>query len=295
MEHHFLDLAGRGPNGAALRLHYVEAGAGPLVVLLHGFPEFWYSWRFQIPALAAAGHRVVAVDMRGYNLSDKPPKVADYALSELSADVAALIGGLGEEKAFIVGHDWGGIVAWDFAMNYPALLRGLAVLNLPHPVAMARGLRTLRQLKKSWYVFAFQIPNGPERMIARDDYALLRRSVAGGIRRSRRAAPEDIEPYVDAMKQPGAMTGAINYYRAAVRGARGARARLHRIELPVLVVWGERDDYLGVEMAEPPAKWVPDVRVERIADASHFVQVDAPDEVNEKLVRYLGERRSAGA
>jgi epoxide hydrolase 4 len=263
------------------------------VVLLHGFPEFWYSWRHQLPALAAAGFRAVAVDMRGYSTSDKPPRVSDYALPELSADVDALIAALGEEKAFVVAHDWGGIVAWDFAMNYPERLRGLAVLNMPHPERMEEGLRTLAQLKRSWYVFAFQLPKVPERTIAADDYAVLRRSVAGGVRRERRTA-EDVEPYVEAMKNPGALTSAINYYRAAVRSARQPR-RWRKIEAPVLVVWGDADQYLGVELSRPDPKWVPDVRVEIIHGATHFVQVDAPDEVNARLLGYLTERRSAGA
>jgi pimeloyl-ACP methyl ester carboxylesterase len=291
--HKFVELKGRGPQGRGLRLHCVEVGSGPLVVLLHGFPEFWYSWRHQLPALAAAGFRAVAVDMRGYNTSDKPPLVSDYALPELSADVDALIAALGESKAFVVAHDWGGVVAWDFAMNYPERLRGLAVMNLPHPQQMAKGLRTLKQLKRSWYVFAFQIPVLPERSIAANDYAVLRRSIAGGVRRERRQ-PEDVEPYVEAMKNPGALTAALNYYRAAVRGARDRRP-WRKIEVPVLVVWGDQDHYLGVELSRPDPKWVPDVRVEIIHGATHFVQVDAPDEVNARLLAYLTERRGAGA
>jgi pimeloyl-ACP methyl ester carboxylesterase len=178
-------------------------------------------------------------------------------------------------------------------MHYPHRLRGLAVLNLPHPEQMAKGLRTLRQLKKSWYVFAFQLPRLPERMLAADDYAALRRTIAGGVRRERRK-PEDIEPYVEAMKQPGAMTGAMNYYRAAIRGARHQRP-WQKIEIPVLVIWGARDHYLGVELSRPNPKWVPDVRVEILDDATHFVQVDAPERVNEALLGYLAERRGSGA
>ena len=146
-----------------VRLHYVEAGEGPLVVLLHGFPEFWFSWRFQIPALAAAGFRVVAPDMRGYNLSSRPAEVAAYDTDRLAADVRGLIRELGAERALLAGHDWGGAVAWITAMNHPEVVERLAILNVPHPRRMLQGLRTPRQLAKSWYFLAFQVPWLPER------------------------------------------------------------------------------------------------------------------------------------
>src|SRR3954449_2631161 len=145
-----------------VRLHYVEAGAGPLVVLLHGFPEFWYSWRHQIPALAAAGFRVVAPDMRGYNRSDKPRGVRAYSGDALTGDVAKLIRACGAERAVVVGHDWGAAVAWQFAMAYPALLERLVIMNAPHPARFLRALRTWRQARKSWYMFFFQLPWLPE-------------------------------------------------------------------------------------------------------------------------------------
>src|SRR5919202_6066254 len=133
-----------------VQLHYVEAGAGPLVVLLHGFPEFWFSWRRQLPALAAAGFRAVAPDLRGYNLSSKPRGLEAYRVGRLARDVARIIEQLGQQRAAVVGHDWGGGVAWAFAMRYPTLVERLVILNMPHPVRMLEGLRTLRQLGKSW-------------------------------------------------------------------------------------------------------------------------------------------------
>jgi pimeloyl-ACP methyl ester carboxylesterase len=272
-----------------VRLHYVETGPsdGPLVVLLHGFPEFWYSWRRQLPALAAAGFRVVAPDMRGYNLSDRPRDWRLYDAESLAGDIAGLIGQLGVDRAHVVGHDWGAAVAYYTATFRPDAVDRLAILNVPHPARMLAAFRTVRQLRKSWYMFFFQIPGLPERLIARDDYALGKRSLRAG------AAPgtfsdEDLERYVEAWSQPGALTGMINYYRAALRQSpRRAQSRMRPIAAPTLVIWGERDAYLGAELAEPEPRWVPDVRVERIPEASHWVQHEAPERVNELLVEFL--------
>src|SRR3954469_13055008 len=136
-----------------VRLHYVEVGEGPLVVLLHGFPEFWFSWRFQLPALAEAGYRVVAPDMRGYNLSSRPPGVSAYGLDHLAGDIRELIAERGAGSALLAGHDWGAFVAWATAMNHPEVVERLAILNVPHPRRMLQGLRRPRQLLKSWYMF----------------------------------------------------------------------------------------------------------------------------------------------
>src|SRR5205814_3804374 len=145
-----------------MKLNVIESGSGPLVVLLHGFPEFWYSWRKQIPALAEAGFHVVAPDMRGYNLSDKPHGVGAYRTHILARDVATLIARYGAQRAHVVGHDWGAVIAWTFAMAYPDGLDRLAVLNVPHPIVSIRALRSLAQLRRSWYVFFFQLPYLPE-------------------------------------------------------------------------------------------------------------------------------------
>jgi epoxide hydrolase 4 len=194
---------GEARVGDGIRLHYVEAGEGPLVVLLHGFPEFWYGWRCQIPALAQAGLRVVAPDMRGYNLSDKPPGWRAYGIDLLTGDIADVIRDLGEERAYVVGHDWGAAVAYATAMRHPEVVRRLAILNAPHPARMLEGFRTLRQLRKSWYMFFFQLPVLPERALARDGFALAKRALRAG------SAPgsfsdEDLGRYVDAWSQPGA-------------------------------------------------------------------------------------------
>ncbi len=276
-----------------VRLHYVEAGTGPLVVLLHGFPEAWFAWQHQIPALVAAGLRVVAPDMRGYNLSGKPAGVRAYTADRLTGDVAALIRQVGDRgpdgdvaPAAVVGHDWGAAVAWLFAMRYPALLARLAVLNVPHPARMMQGLRTLRQLRKSWYIFFFQLPWLPEASFRAGDFAVLRGTLRRDPVRPGAFSDEDIERYVAAAAQPGALTGGMNYYRALIRHPQAA-GPVQRIEAPVLVIWGEQDRYLGPELAEPSQKWVPNCRVERLPDASHWVQADAAERVNALLMGFL--------
>jgi epoxide hydrolase 4 len=277
---------GQAQVGNGITLHYVEAGEGPLVVLLHGFPEFWYGWRRQIPALAAAGYRVVAPDMRGYNLSDRPVGWREYDTNLLAGDIAGLVKALGEERAQIVGHDWGAAVAYVLAMRHPEVVERLAILNVPHPERMLAAFRTARQLRKSWYMFFFQIPGIPERLIARDNFSFAKRSLRSGLPGS--FTDEDLERYVEAWSRPGALTGMINYYRAALRRSpRSAAASLVRIDAPTLVIWGQRDRFIGSELAEPLPRWVPNVRVERIEGATHFVQHDAPERVNELLVEFL--------
>ena len=289
-----MDVAGVSDSYAevnGVRLHYVEAGEGPLVVLLHGFPEFWYSWRHQIPAIADAGYHVVAPDMRGYNRSEKPAGWRAYDAEHLAGDIAALIRHFGVEKAHVVGHDWGAAVAYLTAMEHPDVVERLAILNVPHPARMLAAFRTVRQLRKSWYMFFFQIPFLPERLLARGGFSFAKRSLRADSPGS--FSDADIERYVEAWSQPGALTGMINYYRAALRQSpRKALERLNPISCPVLVIWGERDRYLGRELAQPDPKWVPNVRVERLSEATHWVQHDAPERVNELLTEFLGAAAS---
>ncbi len=197
-----------------MRLHYVEAGEGPLVVLLHGFPEFWYGWRLQIQPLAAAGFRVVAPDMRGYNLSSRPDGVKAYDTGQLTADIRGLIHERGAQSALLVGHDWGGSVAWATAMNYPEVVDRLAILNAAHPRKLSQGLHHPGQLRKSWYFFFFDLPDLPETVVHADHWHFFRHF----LRDARPAyTPEEIDRYIEAWSQPGAATGMINYYRSSVR------------------------------------------------------------------------------
>jgi epoxide hydrolase 4 len=273
-----------------VRLHYVEDGEGPLVVLLHGFPDFWYSWRFQIPALVAAGFRVVAPDMRGYNLSSRPVGVSSYAPARLAADVRDLIAERGGgSPALLTGHDWGAAVAWLTAIRHPEAVQRLAILNVPHPRQMTEALRRPgRQLLRSWYMFFFQLPWLPERLLAAGDWRGLRRPFQDA--RPGAFTPADLELYKQAWSQPGAATAMINYYRAALRRPPGGAAgrSLSPVQAPTLVIWGERDRHLGAELAEPLARDVPRLdRVVRLPSASHWVQHDEPDRVSELLIEFF--------
>jgi pimeloyl-ACP methyl ester carboxylesterase len=270
----------------SVRLHYVEAGNGPLVLLLHGFPDFWYGWRYQIPALARAGYHVVAPDMRGYNLSDKPPGWRSYDGDKLAGDIAGLVSHFGAERARIVGHDWGAAVTYLTAMRHPEVVERAAILNVPHPERLLRGLRDPRQMLRSWYMFVFQLPWLPENVSRLRGFAAWRRLLRSDVPEA--FSDDDLNRYVEAWSQPGALEGMINYYRAALRRSPGAALdRMSRIEAQVLVIWGERDPALRPELAEPDPKWVPNVRVERLPEAPHWVQLAAPERVNELLLDFL--------
>ena len=269
-----------------VRLHYVEAGQGPLIVLLHGFPEFWYGWRQQIEPLAAAGFRVVAPDMRGYNTSSCPEEVAAYDTGRLAADIRGLIHERGAETAMLAGHDWGGSVAWATAMNHPEVVDRLAILNAAHPRKLSQGLHYPGQLRKSWYFFFFDLPELPEAVVHADRWRFFQHFLHDA---HPAYTPEDMDRYVEAWSQPGAATAMINYYRSSVRTPpRKAAAQIHQIKAPTLVIWGQRDRYLGPELAEPEHDDVPNLeRVERLPDTSHWVHHDEAERVNELLIDFF--------
>jgi pimeloyl-ACP methyl ester carboxylesterase len=278
-----------------VRLHYVEAlplqtavnGGTRLCVALHGFPEFWYSWRHQIPALAAAGFRVLAPDLRGYNLSDKPAGIQAYRLDRLLGDVAGLITHVGAEKAVVIGHDWGGVLAWHLPLFFPELVEKLVILNAPHPAAYRRELRSWNQRLKSWYVCFFQVPILPELLFSLGDSHQLGRMLRRQPVRPDAFTPADVRRYKQALARPGALTAALNYYRASLRPLlRGGLADVP-IPVPTLLLWGERDAFLSPRLTESLARWVPDLRVVRFADASHWIQNDIPERVNRLMLTFL--------
>src|SRR3954468_12951859 len=203
--------------GNGISLHCAEAGRGPLVLLLHGFPEHWASWRYQVPALAAAGFRVVAPDLRGYGESDKPRGLDAYRVDVLAEDVARLVTALGAERAAVVGHDWGGALAWYAGMWHPEEVSRIAVLNCPHPSRMAQALRTARQRLRSWYMFFFQLPFLPEALLRANGFAALRWAFRADPLRKGAFAPEDLEGIVRAAAMPGALTAMVDWYRAMLR------------------------------------------------------------------------------
>jgi epoxide hydrolase 4 len=275
-----------------IRMHYVTQGEGPLIVLLHGFPEFWYSWRHQIPFLAEHGYTVVAPDLRGYNDTDKPH--SGYDVQTLLRDVVGLIKGIGYEKAIIVGHDWGGALAWAFAMRYPMMTEGLIVLNAPHPRAFMREMRTTRQLRKSWYIFIFQIPWLPDYMLSRNHAQAIGRLLYESAVQKAAFPPDVLLRYQEAMSKPGALTSAINYYRALFRSALffGPNRTLDAdtaalIYAPTLLIWGEQDVALGIDLTHGLEQWVPDIQIQYVPDSGHWVQQEKPDQVNELIAQFL--------
>lgn len=273
-----------------VNLHYVRQGEGPLVILLHGFPEFWYSWRHQLPYLSSR-FCALAPDMRGYNLSDKPRGVSAYFMDELMGDVKGLIKAFGEEKAIIIAHDWGGVIAWNLVAYFPDVVERLVVLNAPHPVAFVRELRrNPKQRKSSRYVFMFQVPWLPEWYVRRGDFRMLDRVFSGWVRRKESFTPEDVRKFKDAMGQAGCLTAAINYYRAGLRDLSGFKRLKHfpKIDVPTLIIWGDRDRALTNELTydlEPYFSVKPQVRY--VHDCSHWVQQEQPQVVNEMLGAFL--------
>jgi len=272
-----------------VRLHAVEAGPadGPLVLLLHGFPEFWYGWHRQIAPLAAAGFRVVVPDQRGYGLSDKPKGIRAYNLDDLALDVVGLIDALGRETAHVAAHDWGGAVGWWLAMKHAARLDKLAVVNIPHPTVMERALRRSgKQRKKSSYMFWFQLPWLPEYALRRNGHGLLART----LRRTSRPgtfSDEDLAVYRTAWARPGALTGMLNWYRAALR-ALPAKPASPRNPLPTLMLWGTKDIVLGPELVAPSLELCDQGRAVLLEEATHWVLHEEPVAVSRLLVEHFG-------
>lgn len=274
-------------NGVCL--HVASAGdvAAPPVILLHGFPEFWYGWRHQIPALAEAGYRVLAPDQRGYNLSDKPKGLAAYTLDTLAADVIGLIEAAGREQVIVIGHDWGAAVAWWTALKYPRRVEKLVILNVPHPAVMLDMLsESRRQRLKSWYIAYFQIPRLPEWLLGLGGgYGLATMMFAASGPNALNDA--DIARYQAAWAQPGALTAMLNWYRALVQRRPAMPANL-RIRVPTRILWGEKDIALVPELADASAALCDDARIVRFPNASHFVQHDEPAAVNAAILEFIG-------
>lgn len=272
-----------------VRLHYIARGTGPLVLLLHGFPECWYAWRHQVPALGDQ-YCVVAPDLRGYNLSDKPPHPSDYRLERLVADVLGLIRYFGAKEAALVGHDWGAAIAWSVAQRAPKQVRRLAALQVP-PFALWRENLTLRQLIRSWYVLAFQLPWLPERVLRTRQHALLMRMLRSTAMSRGIFTDEDLAVYQQAWSQPGAVTASINYYRANLFALRHSRRTPNGpVSVPTLFIYGEQDVAVLPETVRHVHRYVTASYCElRLQEAGHWVQHEAPAQVNTALRQWLDE------
>ncbi|MCK6585138.1 MAG: alpha/beta hydrolase [Anaerolineales bacterium] len=287
-------MPGRFIETNNIKLHVVTDGPGDgtPVILLHGFPEFHYGWRKQIPVLAQAGFRVIAPDQRGYNLSDKPRRVSAYRVETLAKDILGLFDHFGIRKARLVGHDWGAVAAWDIALHHPDRLEKLAILNAPHPDVMARFmLENPEQRKKLWYVFFFQIPLLPEWILRKDNYRDLVRTIVGSGRKST-FSRQDIEEYKKAWSQPGALTAMLNWYRAIVRASfksvlRFKREPARRVKSPVLILWGKNDAALSHELVQPSLELCDHGSAVLYEKATHWVHLDEADDVNNRLIGFL--------
>jgi len=277
-----------------IRLHYVTVGKGKLIMFLHGFPEFWHEWKNQLSEFGR-GYQAVAPDMRGYNLSSKPIEVEQYRMKYLIEDIRALSEHLGYKKFILVAHDWGGGVAWPFAIHYPDYLEKLIIINAPHPATFIRELRdNPEQRKASQYILVHRTPEA-EDILARNNYAVLVINLLGDGLKQGYFTEEDRKAYIEAWSRPGALTGGLNYYRAANLGSftgesddnLSADLSLFTVAVPTLVIWGEKDKYLLTGNLEGLEKYVPDLTVKRIPDGSHWVIHEKPGLINSYIREFI--------
>ena len=308
VSHEYADVNG-------VKLHYARAGRGPLMVFLHGFPEFWYEWHNQI-AEFSRDHTVVAPDMRGYNLSSKPAELSEYAMPKLVEDVRALAGELlkstGGETFTLVAHDWGGVVAWVFAAMHPQMLDKLVIVNAPHPTIFGKLLtEDPAQQKASQYMLMFRGPQAEETLSA-NSYGMLTSMVLGAGLKDGTVTEADKKMYVDAWSQPGALTGGLNYYRASAIGppasasgtttpagdppaaadnsSRGVEPPALIVRAPTLVIWGEKDTALLASNLNGLDRVVPTLTVKRVPDGTHWVVREKPAEVNRLIREFVTAR-----
>lgn len=271
-----------------ITIHVVTAGPsdGTPVVLLHGFPEFWYGWRHQIPALVDAGYRVIVPDQRGYNRSEKPSGIEAYTIDSAVADVLELIAVLGYDRAHFVGHDWGAGVVWQILLRHQQQVMNAVTMNVPHPEVFREFLtRKPSQIVKSWYIFFFQLPRIPELLLSADDWRGLRWFIDTSNQEETFTASE-LEMYREAWSRPDAFTGMINWYRAMVQETVNEPPSV-MIDAPLLLIWGTQDPYLRSEMAQQSMEYCSNGRLERIPEATHWLQHEVPCRINDRLLSFL--------
>lgn len=270
-----------------IKLHVAEAGekGNPVLILLHGFPEFWYAWIHQIEFFAAQGFHVIAPDQRGYNLSDKPKGVKNYGLDTLCKDIIGLMDSEKVEKCYLIGHDWGAMVTWLLGMKYPERFYKIGILNVPHPTVMKRNLKEDKaQRKKSAYMFFFQIPFLPEYILRKNNFLYLVKTLK---KRTKKGAFNDAELdiYRKAWGQKGALTSILNWYRGMFRAA-PARGKTNKISIPAHIFWGENDYVLGRNLAEQSLKYLENGRL-TFYDATHWIMHEIPEKLNQDLLKFL--------
>jgi pimeloyl-ACP methyl ester carboxylesterase len=277
-----------------LDFEVATCGTGQRFALcLHGFPECSYSWRFQMPMLARLGYTVWAPNLRGYGGTSRPSRVRDYRIRHLVDDVAGLIDAAGAGETLLVGHDWGGAIAWLFALAEIRPLERFVVMNLPHPLRFRRGLRTLRQLRRSWYIFFFQLPWLPERLLSASGARRVSGMIRGTARRKEAFPGHVLEVYRQHAAQPGAVAAMLAYYRAYIRypvDRELVRASFRTLHTPTLMIWGEEDTALGLELTSGTEDLVEDFTFRPIPGVSHWVQQEAPDTVNAMIEAWIEGR-----
>jgi pimeloyl-ACP methyl ester carboxylesterase len=255
-----------------INLHTIIIGKGEPLLLLHGFPDFWYGWKNVIPGLKNH-YKLIIPDMRGYNLSDKPLGVENYTLDILCEDIKGLIENLGYQSIFIAGHDWGGVVAWAFAEKHPKLIKKLAIINAPHIKIFQKKLQNDKdQQKASFYIFEFLKPNG-EQFVIKDDFKWLKWAVFSGMENKKDFTETDKQKYINAWSQPYAIVSGVNYYRANVsfKGWSGI------ITVPTLVIHGMKDVAVLSSVLNDLYKYVNDLKIIRAEKSSHWVMHDEPE------------------
>lgn len=271
-----------------IRLHAAVAGPedGELVVLLHGFPEFSYGFHHQMEELAASGYRVVVPDQRGYHLSDKPEQIEDYTINKLSDDIAGLIEAFGETSAIVIGHDWGGAVAWHLAASKPEYVKKLIAINIPHPTAMPRVfMKNPLQWLKSSYMAFFQLPEVPEKLMAANDFESMKQAMKGTARPDA-FTDQELERYKDAWSQPGALTGMLNWYRAIRKGSLLQMPKA-LLRMPVRIIWGLGDQFLSPMLATESLKFCENAELVWVGEATHWVHHEQPEIVNRLIKEFL--------
>ncbi len=270
-----------------IKLHVMEAGPkdGPMIMFLHGFPEFWFAWRKQIGYFANKGYLVVIPDQRGYNLSDKPAGIEAYKTDELAKDVVGLIDFYGRDQIYLIGHDWGASVSWWTALKYPERIKRLVIMNVPHPKVMnANMLTNPRQMQKSWYIFFFQLPDAPEKLASANNFewpvnVLANTSKPGTFK------PEELEEYRQAFAQPGAFSSMVNWYRATLQ-CRNEPPTSFRITMPLLILWGLDDVAIIPEQADQSLEYCDQARLVKF-DATHWIQHEKPEQVNQMIEEFI--------
>ncbi len=267
-----------------------ECGEGDrLALCLHGFPEHSFSWRHQLPMLASLGYRAWAPNLRGYGKSSRPVGKAQYTIDKLTGDVAALIDASGCRETVLLAHDWGGVIAWAFAIKGLRPLNKLIVMNLPHPACFQREFRKWHQLRKSWYIFFFQIPRLPEWLLGRDGARRVGDAILNSACDPEKFSDEVLDVYRNNAAQPGALTAMINYYRAALQYPdRELKSLIHNtLETPTMLVWGEEDVALDISLTIGTEEFVSDLTLRLLPGVSHWVQQEAPEQVNAMVKAFL--------